>query len=60
MTGLQVASEASPARMEASMESFYPDPEGMLSGICVVCGISMDFCSHRLVRAHSISSARDF
>ncbi|KAF2180662.1 hypothetical protein K469DRAFT_277114 [Zopfia rhizophila CBS 207.26] len=32
----------------AAMPTYYPDPEGMLTGICELCGYSIDFCAHAL------------
>ena len=30
----------------AANEPFYPDPDGILQGICDLCGMSFDYCTH--------------
>ncbi|KAF2271460.1 uncharacterized protein EI97DRAFT_408137 [Westerdykella ornata] len=49
---LEPAAAASPA-MDATlplapMESTYPDPDGILAGICGLCSMPLDCCSHAL------------
>jgi hypothetical protein len=29
-------------------ESFYPDPEGILTSLCDICGISSNYCLHKI------------
>lgn len=37
-----------PAMTAAPGESFYPDPEGILTSLCDICGISINYCLHKL------------
>jgi len=37
-----------PAITAGSGESFYPDPEGILTSLCDICGISINYCLHNI------------
>ena len=37
-----------PAVTAGPGESFYPDPEGILTSLCDICGISINYCLHKI------------
>jgi len=37
-----------PAMTAGPGESFYPDPEGILISLCDICGISINYCLHKI------------
>lgn len=55
-----------PAMTAGPGESFYPDPEGILTSLCDICGISINYCLHKISQellnppVQRLFTARDF